>query len=91
MSDTSKYQAAAEKAFEDFYSQPYRLLPAGNDTSHIINIGRSVMMHRDGVLLGGGFVSAVCANDLTSAVQKADSVCQQHLPFFVYCLLHVHP
>jgi hypothetical protein len=91
MSDLQKYQAAAEKAFESFYGQPYRMIPAENDKPHIINIGRSVMLHRDGVLLGGGFVSSVCANDLCSAVERADSVCQQHLTFFVYCKQYVHP
>jgi len=91
MSDIQKYQAAAEKAFESFYGQPYRMIPAENDKPHITNIGRSVMLHRDGVLLGGGFVSSVCANDLSSAIQRADSVCQHNLPFFVHCLLHVHP
>jgi hypothetical protein len=91
MSDSQKYQAAAEKAFEEFYGQPYRTMPAENDKDHIINIGRSVMMTRDNVLIGGGFVQAVNANDLSSAVERADSVCQKNLPYFVYCKQYVHP
>jgi hypothetical protein len=85
----SIYHAVAEKAFHNFYGQPYRVMPPENDWSHIINIGRSILMHRDKVLGGGGFVTAVCQNDLVSAVQRADSVCQKNLSYFVYCLLHV--
>ena len=91
MTDFQKYQNAAAKAFGDFYSQPYRRRPAENDIPHVTNIGRSIMLHRDGIMAGGGFVTVVCGNDLASAVQKADSVCQWELPFFIHCLLHVHP
>jgi len=91
MSDTQKYHSVAEKAFESFYGQPYRTIPAENDKDHIINIGRSVMMDRDKILSGGGFVQAVNGNDLCSAVERADSVCQKNLPFFVYCKQYVHP
>jgi hypothetical protein len=32
----------------------------------------SIMMHRDGVMSGGGFVEAVCDNKLVEAVSRAD-------------------
>ena len=39
----------------------------------------SVMMTRDDVLQGGGFVQAICQNDLRNAVGRADSDCIKHL------------
>ena len=91
MDDLTRYDGAAKKAYLDFYGQPYRTQPSVKDADHIRSIGRSIMLHRDGILTGGGFVTAVCANDLDGAIQKADSVCWNNLPFFVHCKLHVRP
>jgi hypothetical protein len=48
-------------------------------SEHIIDIMISVMMHRDGVQSGGGFVTAVCNNDLVGAISRADNDCAKHL------------
>ena len=41
-------------------------------TKHNVDIMISIMMHRDGIMSGGGFVEAVCNNDLMEAVSRAD-------------------
>jgi len=41
-------------------------------TPHNVDIMISIMMHRDGIMPGGGFVEAVCNNDLVGAVSRAD-------------------
>ena len=91
MTDIQKYQDAADKAFEKFHNSSYRRIPSKSDIPHIVNIARSIMLHRDGILNGGGFVTAVCENNLELAVQRADSVCAESLQYFVYCKLHVRP
>ena len=51
-----------------------------NDYSqHIVDIIVSVMMHRDGIMRGGGFVEAICNNDLRGALARADDECKQYL------------
>ena len=39
----------------------------------------SVMMTRDDVLQGGGFVQAICDNDLRGALARADTECSKYL------------
>ena len=41
-------------------------------SSHNVDIMVSIMMHRDGIMSGGGFVEAVCDNKLVEAVSRAD-------------------
>lgn len=48
-------------------------------SNHVIDIMISVMMHRDGVQTGGGFVTSVCDNDLIGAISRADNECIKHL------------
>lgn len=50
---------------------------------HVINVGSSILMTRDNVLQGGGFVQAVVNNDLREAIGRADDVCINYLRFFV--------
>lgn len=50
---------------------------------HVIHIIASVMMHRDDVLPGGGFVESVVNNNLSQAINKADTTCYQHLKVIV--------
>ena len=57
---------------------------------HLVDIIRSVMMHRDGVQLGGHFVTAVCNNDLRGAIDRADSTCRQYLNVIASAYLHAH-
>lgn len=57
-------------------------------TIHLIDIIRSVMMHRDDILTGGDFVKAVCNNDLFAAMERADVTCREHLHIIVSAYLH---
>jgi hypothetical protein len=57
-------------------------------TVHLVDIVRSVMMHRDGVQTGGHFVRAVCSNDLFAAIERADATCREHLNIIVSAYLH---
>lgn len=84
------YQEKATFAFDSYYVGSLRSIPDPADHNHIINIARSVMMTRDKIMMGGSFVTAVVENNLDSAVERADSVCAQHLAFFVYCKKFVH-
>ena len=43
-----------------------------NLSDHQINTMISVMLHRDGIMNGGGFVEAVANNDLYGAISRAD-------------------
>jgi len=60
------------------------------DYIHVLQLSVSVMMHRDNVRLGGGFVQSICDNNLRDAVNRADSTSVKALPFFVYCYNHLH-
>jgi hypothetical protein len=42
----------------------------------------SIMMHRDGVWQGGGFVEAVCENDLYAAITRADNTSLKYLKLY---------
>lgn len=64
-----KYEQAAVRHLKG-YSDKY-----GVPSEHIINIVVSIMMTRDDVMQGGGFVQAVCSNNLRSALSKADTDC----------------
>ena len=90
MKTYSDYRQKAKEAFDSFYNSEYRVIPADNDIDHICGIATSIMMTRDGVLSGGSFVIAVVENNLESAISRADSVCVQNLPFFVYCKRFIH-
>ena len=57
-------------------------------TIHLVDIVRSVMMHRDNALDGGDFVQAVCANDLYAAINRADEECLKHLNIIVSAFLY---
>jgi hypothetical protein len=91
MNELTIYQKLAETAFKNFYNTPLQSRPSADDTSHVLNIARSIMMHRDKIMPGGGFVTAVIENNLDGAINRADSVCSQNLAFFVHCKLHIHP
>lgn len=42
----------------------------------------SIMMHRDGNWQGGGFVEAVCENDLYAAITRADNTSLKYLKLY---------
>jgi hypothetical protein len=85
----TNYHEKAQEALEKYYASGYRIKPAENDIAHVCGVAASIMMTRDNVLMGGGFATAVSNNDLEGAVERADSVCAQHLPFFVYCKKYI--
>lgn len=54
------------------------------DHAHIVDIGTSIMCTKwDIYPKGGGFVQAVCDNNLSGAINRADTVCRGSLSFFV--------
>lgn len=73
MNVTERYKQASK----DYASQ------WGIVDEHVINIGTSILMTRDGELIGGSFVQAVLRNDLEDAVNVADNTCINYLRFFV--------
>lgn len=54
-------------------------------SEHIIDVMISVMMTRDGKLMGGSFVKAVCNNDLKDAISRADNECLKHIRMITLC------
>ena len=72
------YLEASVDRFYKFYG--YAAIT--DDQIHIVQIGKSIMMHRDGILNGGGFVSAFVRNDLIQSIDRADSTIINHFPFF---------
>ena len=78
--------------FEQYYEKATKFAKQYNvEDDHIINIIRSVMMHRDGVMTGGSFVNAVVENQLFEAINRADPRCLSNLKVIVasnhYCFL----
>jgi len=64
-----------------------------NLSDHQINTMISVMLHRDGIMNGGGFVEAVANNDLYGAISRADIENFQNLKLVTLCYKnnHIHP
>lgn len=75
----ASYRTMAEKAYAKWERTD------DENRTHIVSIAASVMMTRDKILIGGGFVQAVIADKLGKSIQMADSVCKRNLDFFVYC------
>lgn len=65
------YIEAAREHLENYEAEGY--------SQHIVDIVASVMMTRDDVLQGGGFVQAICDNDLRGALARADTECSKYL------------
>jgi len=62
-------------------------------TDHQINTMISVMLHRDGIMMGGSFVESVANNDLYGAISRADVENFQNLKLVTLCFKnnHIHP
>ena len=62
-------------------------------TDHQDDIMISVMLHRDGIQMGGSFVEAIANNDLYGAVSRADSENIKNLKLITLCFKnnHIHP
>lgn len=83
------YKKLAEDAFKGFVSGASET--ETNVYEHITNVAASVMMDRDNVIPGGGFVRAINENNLRDAVGRADAQCINFLKFFVYCKGNIYP
>ena len=59
------------------------------EVNHVIQVGASVLMTKDGFQQGGSFVQAVVNNDLLGAVNRADSTMRKCLLFMTYLMAHV--
>ena len=59
------------------------------DRDHIYDIAASIVLTRDNILMGGGFVKSVIANDLHLSVGYADSICIRALKLFVNINLYL--
>ena len=58
------------------------------DKEHIIRIATSIVLTRDDIMKGGGFVQAIVSNNLESAIAHADATCIQALALFVFVKLN---
>ena len=54
-------------------------------TDHQIDTMISVMLHRDDIMKGGGFVEAIANNDLYNAISRADVENFQNLKLVTLC------
>lgn len=84
-SEVSKY---LEK---NIYLIPLQVYLDSESRQHIIDIGVSIYVEKK--KMGpppGSFVEAVCENDLSGAIYRADNICRQALPFFVTLRDHLH-
>jgi hypothetical protein len=76
------------EAKKDYFIPCYKSL-SGAELLHIADIVASVMMTRDNVMQGGGFVQAIIHNDLKGAFDRADSVIVHAIPLMVYVMHNV--
>ena len=60
------------------------------DQLHVVQIGQSIMMHRDGILNGGGFVTAFVNNDLLQAIGRADDNISKNFRFLANIKQYCH-
>ena len=85
-----QYQNAA-KVYLDGQKEFLGLsLMSNDDYNHLCHLASSVMMTRDGVLPGGGFVQAVVDNDLEGAIGRGDTVAIRGLKALVMVKLWCH-
>ena len=92
------YSSITHEIYEDAVKEAYPKVKnyifgeiSDSDYLHIIDIATSVMLTRDNILQGGGFVQSIVKNDLEGAFCRADSVCERAIKFFIYCNMYVHP
>ena len=79
--------AVAKYAKTNQYLIPGEILLNEESLQHVVDIGTSIMCTKwDISPKGGGFVTAVCDNDLVGAICQADIICRGVLPFLV--ILH---
>lgn len=82
-----------KKYFDESIGQFYKFYGYAaitEDQLHVVQIGQSIMMHRDGILNGGGFVTAFVNNDLLQAIGRADKTISNHFPFLANIKQYCH-
>lgn len=57
---------------------------------HIVSLAASVMMTRDSVMMGGGFVQAIIDNNLSEAIGRADTTALKGLKALVMVKMWCH-
>ena len=80
---TKEVTACLEK-YGESAGVPLHILMSNESREHVISIGTSIMMNRLGFnTYPGSFVQAVLDNNLHSAFNRADSINQQSLRFYI--------
>ena len=66
------------------------VLRGENETSHVVNIGTSILSTKWGIgYPGGSFVQAVVDNDLTGAFSRADYINRNAIGFYCKLLYNI--
>jgi len=88
----SKHDIYRKKAEEALKKVPHFIQGTldQEDYLHVVSIGASVMMARDGNHSGGSFVQSIVENNLYEAFNRADSVCERSIKFFAYVNKHIY-
>lgn len=51
--------------------------------AHIKDVAKSIVLTRDNIMTGGGFVCAFIENDLAKVIDRADTICERSLKLFL--------
>jgi hypothetical protein len=66
------------------------VIMGADETSHVVNIGTSILSTKWGIgYPGGSFVQAVVDNDLTGAFSRADYINRNSLGFYCKLLYNI--
>lgn len=57
--------------------------------SHIKDVSTSIILERENIKSGGGFVSAIMDNDFEQIISRADGICLRALKLFLLVKLWV--
>ena len=83
-----KYLEVAKKILKSKYEEFG--IPFMEDMGHLVHLGSSVMLTRDKIMEGGGFVKAVVNNDLYRAYTLADNTAIRGIKYFLHLIEYVH-
>jgi hypothetical protein len=81
MDNFREYHERAKEYAEEWGESP---------SEHIIGIMASVMMTRDDVLQGGGFVQSIVENNLYLSINRADNECLKYMKLIVNTNQHCY-
>lgn len=59
----------------------WRFGVTNEELPHIANIAKSIVLHKNDIMTGGGFVQSVCSDSLIESSQRADSTMQKVLSY----------